>query len=209
MFKFLRVAAFLSLFSTAALAEVHTINPVNDGSIYSCDGCFTGIDETGYLIAGGNFQGIIKYAAPSIPKSILSAYLVVTAYGLPFWAKELEVYGYETNQFELNIADVNTGTYLGNLITPDIFRFGEDIYLDVTSFFTQAQSSSYIAFNLRNTATLGSNNMPTSLEYNYGRPTQLIITTVASVPEPENYALFILGLGLIGFAYQRNSASRS
>jgi hypothetical protein len=61
----------------------------------------------------------------------------------------------------------------------------------VTSF-VSATNAPFLAFNLRSTAT----DVFSSLEYNYGHPSQLLVT--ADVPEPTSGVLLLTGLIALG-----------
>jgi hypothetical protein len=75
-------------------------------------------------------------------------------------------------------ADANAGTYLGTLWIPAETGFGEPVYFDVTQFIRQTRAR-YVAFNLR--CDEGSD-VFSSLEYNYGQPSQLIVRTYSRAP---------------------------
>lgn len=118
-------------------------------------------------------------------------------YGLPLWGSTVDVYGYGTTVGSLIAADANAGALLGTLILPANLRYGQDAYFDVTSFVASTHSP-YVAFNLRSTGM----DVFSSLEFDYGHPSQLLVTTV---PEPSSVAL--IAVGLLALRTRRGSKS--
>lgn len=176
--------------STSSQALTVTINPSADGSLYICEECNT-VSDGNYVYMNSYVQGLVKFSTSQISKQISSATLTLNPYGLPLWGKTVDVYGYGTSIAKLDVSDANTGSFLGRLMLPDDLGYGEDAYFDVTSFVASVNSP-YVAFNLR---SLG-DNLFSSLEYNYGHPSQLLVTFV---PEPTPVSLFILGLLILNF----------
>lgn len=184
-FNFALAVVSALMFSTPSHALQITINPSSDGSLYVCEGCNT-VSDGNYVLASGYIQGVVKFSTASITGNVSQALLTLNPYGLPLWGTNLEVYGYGTTTGALVDADANAGTLLGTLSLPDDLGYGEDAYFDVTSFVTTVNTP-YIAFNLRSSDT----DVFSSLEYNYGHPSQLLISTV---PEPASLALITAGL---------------
>lgn len=143
-------------------------------------------------MVSGYIQGSIKFSTSLIPDTFSTVYLMVNPYGLPLWGKDVDIYGYGTSVSALDISDADAGTFLGTLTLPDNLGYGQDAYFDVTTFMTQ-NTSPYVAFNLRSLNT----DVFSSLEYNYGHPSQLVFTTAIPVPEPKVYGMLLAGLGLI------------
>ena len=79
--------------------------------------------------------------------------------------------------------------------------FGEDVYFDVTSF-VAGTNAPFLAFNLRTTDT----DVFSSLEFNYGHPSQLLVTTTA-IAEPAPLALLFAGLFALGGISRRGRQS--
>lgn len=184
----LAVAAAL-LCSTVSHAALTTIDPTSDGSLYTCQGCNT-VSEGAYVLTSGYIQGVVKFSTTPIVGNVSHALLSLNPYGLPLWGSFVDVYGYGTSTGTLQVADANAGTFLGSLNLPANLGYGQNAYFDVTPFVASTHTP-YLAFNLRSTGT----DVFSSLEYNYGHPSQLIVTTV---PEPSSMALTIAGLFILG-----------
>lgn len=197
-FKFLLIAASALVFSTASNATLITINPTSDGSLYTCVGCNT-VSEGAYVLVSDYIQGAVKFSTAVITGNVSNAMLTLNPYGLPLWGPTVDVYGYGTTIGTLNVTDANAGTFLGTLTLPPGLGYGQDAYFDVTSLFT-GFNSPYIAFNLRSLDT----DVFSSLEYNYGHPSQLLVTTV---PEPSSIALIVAGVLALRIFRTNNHAS--
>jgi hypothetical protein len=186
------VSAFI--FSTSSNAAQLTINPVSDGSLYTCNGCNT-VSDGAYVLTSGYIQGAIKFSSAPINGTVSKALLTLNPYGLPLWGPTVDVYGYGTTITSLDVTDANAGTFLGTLTLPSL-GYGQDAYFDVTSFVANTNSP-YLAFNLRSTGT----DVFSSLEYNYGHPSQLLVTTV---PLPPAIVLFASGLIAFGIRHPKS-----
>ena len=176
---------------TASEAAVITINPTSDGSLYTCVGCNT-VSDGAYVLTSGYIQGAVKFSSAPITGGVSSAIFTLNPYALPLWGPTVDVYGYGTSIGSLAASDADSGTFLGTVVLPQNLGYGQDVFFDVTSFVASANSP-FLAFNLRSNGT----NVFSSLEYNYGHPSQLIVTTV---PLPSAIVLFTFGLlGFIPF----------
>jgi hypothetical protein len=185
------VVAALLLVGSAS-ADPITIDPTSDGSLYVCDGCNV-VADGDYVLVDGYIQGAIKFSSAPITGPVGSALLSLNPYGLPLWGPSIDVYGYGTTEGQLVDADANAGTYLGTWNLPADLGFGQDAYFDVTSFLMTV-SAPFIAFNLRSTGT----DVFSSLEFNYGHPSQLIVELAAfAVPEPSGWASFLIAAALL------------
>ncbi|MES2741604.1 MAG: PEP-CTERM sorting domain-containing protein [Pseudomonadota bacterium] len=197
----LTLAASLPMAANAGAPIV--INPTSDGSIYTCAGC-NPVADGEYVVTEGYVQGVEKFSTAAITLPVLKATLTLNPYGLPLWSPTVDIYGYGTTDGQLVASDGNAGTFLGTLTLPVNLGFGQDAFFDVTEFVSHTYASSpFLAFNLRGSS--GAGNVFSSLEYNYGHPSQLLIT---AVPEPGEYALMLAGLAMVG-AIARRRRQRS
>lgn len=131
----------------------------------------------------GYIRGLVKFSTASIAGPVGQALLTLNPYGLPLFGPNVDVYGYGTDIGALDASDADAGTLLGTLVLPPDLGFGEDAFFDVTSF-VAATKAPYLAFNLRTVD--GGTDVFSSLEYNNGHPSQLLVTT--RVPEPNETA---------------------
>jgi hypothetical protein len=184
----LSLAALIGCASTLSHAAPVIVDPTSDGSLYTCGGCNVVTDDA-YVLVDGYIQGVVKFSSAAIAGTITQAFLTLNPYALPLFGTDVDVYGYGTGIGQLDDTDANAGTFLGTLVLPANLGFGEDAFFDVTSFVANTHAP-FLAFNLRSVGT----DVFSSLEYNYGHPSQLLVTTVA--PEPGSIALLLIGLGL-------------
>lgn len=184
MNKLILVCTVAILFCTiSARADIPydvTINPVNDASVTS-----NGIVNSVYAIDAAR-QAIVKFSTSQISGSVMQASLTVNPYSMPLQCFQIGVYGYQSNNGDITSSDNNAGIFLGNWILPATLGYGEDAFFDVTQFM-QTVSSPFVSFNLR--STNGGSDQFSSLEYNYGHPSQLTVT----IPEPATIMLLSLG----------------
>lgn len=178
-------ALVLAFWFVPSHATLITVNPTSDGALYTCAGCNV-VHNDGYVLTSGYIQGAVKFSSADITDTVTSVLLTVNPYGLPLWGPTVDIYGYGTSIATLDISDANAGVYLGTLTLPSNLAYGQDAYFDVTDFATSINAP-YLAFNLRSAGT----NIFSSLEYNYGHPSQL---QIRSVPEPGSVALLLTGL---------------
>ena len=185
------LAAFAMTSPAISHGGVLVIDPTSDGSLYVCPGCSI-VSEGAYVLVSGYIQGDIKFASNSISGAVTQALLSLNPYGLPLFGNEVSVYGYGTAIGALDDSDADAGVLLGVLILPANLGYGEDAYFDVTSF-VAGTNAPFLAFNLRTTDT----DVFSSLEFNYGHPSQLLVTTTA-IAEPAPVALLFAGLFALG-----------
>lgn len=196
----LAFAALALTSPTASRGGTLVIDPTSDGSLYVCGGCNIVSDDS-YVLVGGYIQGDVKFASGSIPGAITQALLSLNPYGLPLFGNEVAIYGYGTALGALDDSDADAGVLLGTLILPATLGYGEDAYFDVTSF-VAGTSAPFLAFNLRTSDT----DVFSSLEFNYGHPAQLVVTTIA---EPAPMALILAGLLAVGGVSRRRRSAAS
>jgi PEP-CTERM motif len=197
----LALAALVWCGSTVSHASLITINPTSDGSLYTCAGC-TVVSDGAYVLTSGYIQGAVKFSSAAIAATITQVFLTLNPYGLPLFGPTVDVYGYGTAIGQLDVTDANAGTFLGTLVLPANLGYGQDALFDVTAFVENTHAP-FLAFNLRSAGT----DVFSSLEYNYGHPSQLLIATAA--PEPASIGLVLIGLVLaLGGIARRRSTSR-
>ena len=189
--KILIAATFTALLSLNVRGTVYTLLPSDDGYVTPSGSTSDG----GYLLVGANgWDGIVKFMLSPVQGTITQALLAVNPYGLPLWGNPIDVYGYGSQSGLLQASDYHAGTYLGSWTLPSL-GYGQDAFFDVTSLFS-TMNQPYAAFNLRS----GGVDVLSSRNYNYGHPSELIITTV--VPEPSTGVLF-LAAGIAFFSAAR------
>lgn len=178
------------LILSAKTAQAIVISPSDDGSIYSSGS----VSDSAYLLASGSIQAVTEFSTAQITGAVSEALLSVNPYGLPLWGPVVHVYGYESTDGQLTSSDYNAGTFLGDWVLPSL-GYGEAAFFDVTSFLSSV-TSDFVGFNLRTDS--GGTNVFSSLEYNYGSPSQLIVTSVTNIPEPMTALLLLTGMfGLV------------
>ena len=176
-------------------ATAFIINPTSDGSLYTCDTCNV-VSDGAYVATGGYIQGAVKFSSAPIIGSVTQAVLTLNPYGLPLFGLNVDVYGYGTAIGQLDVGDANAGVLLGTLVLSPNLGYGQDAFFDVTSFVSHTNAP-FLAFNLRSTG----GDVFSSLEYNYGHPSQLLVTT--AVPEPTTVTLLLAGLLTLGGIIRR------
>lgn len=192
-------AAFICFTPAMSFAVPITIDPTSDGSLYTCDGCNV-VSDDGTVLVSGYIQGAVKFSSVAITGPVSQAFLTLNPYSLPLHAQNVEVYGYGTALGPLDETDANAGTFLGTLVLPINLGFGQDAFFDVTAFVTTV-SAPFLAFNLRSAGT----DDFSSLEFNYGHPSQLLITF--AVPEPPLAGLLVAALFAYGGICRRRVTS--
>ncbi len=170
----------ISIFVNFTYAGNWVINPHDDGYIYPWGVVNTNLD----LMSGGACQGVVEFPIGSINGTIQKATLSINPYALPLSSPTVHIYGYSSTDGILTMSDYDAGAFLGDLSVSNL-SFGQDAYFDVTSFL-KTVTTPYVGFNLRTDNT----DVFSSLEENYGHPSQLSVSTI---PEPATLLLFTLG----------------
>ena len=170
------------MFISNLQAAVYTLLPSDDGYVTPNNG----INDGGYLLVGANgWDGVVKFSLSSVQGIITQATLTVNPYGLPLYGNPVDVYGRGDSSGLLATSDFGMGSYLGSWTLPNL-GYGQDASFDVTGLLSSLNTP-FVAFNLRS----GGVDVFSSLHYNYGHPSELIITT--AVPEPSTISLLIMG----------------
>jgi hypothetical protein len=193
------LAAFAMTSPAISHGGVLVIDPTSDGSLYVCPGCNV-VSDGDYVVAAGYIQGDVKFASNSIFGTVTQALLSLNPYALPLTGNELSIYGYGTAIGALDDSDADAGVLLGILMLPANLGFGEDVYFDVTTF-VAATNAPFLAFNLRTTGS----DVFSSLEFNYGHASQLLVTT-SELAEPAPGVLLLAGLAALGGVARRRPA---
>ncbi len=187
---------FLLIFSAQTSgATAITIDPVADGSIYTCDSC-NPVANDAYVLAAGYIQGVVEFSLAQVNQPIESAIFSLNPYALPLFGETMELYGYASTDGVLTAADGFAGVFLGLWDLP-VLGYGQDTYFDVSNFLSTINSP-YVGFNIR---SYSGTNLFSSLEYNYGHPSQLTVAFAPEpVPEPSTFILLSAGIiSLIAF----------
>ena len=173
-----------SMLSVDAQATIYTFTPTDDG--YVTPGGSTA--DGGYLLVGANgWDGVVKFQSPSVQGTITQVLLEVNPYGLPLFGNPIDVYGFGTQSGLLAASDYHAGNYLGSWTLPNL-GYGQDAFFDVTSLFSTVNTP-YVGFDFSANGV----DVLSSLHYNYGHPSELIVTT--AVPEPSSLSL--MGVGIL------------
>jgi len=181
------LVAGLAVLPAASRASTIVLNPVDDGSLYTCSGCNPSPVRS-YVLVSGYIVGDIDFQNPMLGGSIENALLSVNPYALPLFGPQISVYGVASTSATISLADLASLTFLGTWTLPANLTFGQPAYFDVTSFLEGVQSP-YVAFVLETPSA--ETDVFSSTETNYGLPPQMTITT------PEPAALALLGAGLL------------
>jgi hypothetical protein len=173
--KTIFVCATLGLLSLAANAtEEVSIIPSDDGYVQP-----PYVTTEDYLIAGENYfygYGVVEFPVKNIRHAkIDSALIAVNPYGLPLNALVLKVYGYESKNGRVDLSDFSAGELLGQWELPADLDYGEETFFDVTNFLRTVKTK-FVGFRLES-PTPTQYDLFSSLEYNLGTPSRLIVTT--------------------------------
>jgi hypothetical protein len=162
----------LASFAAQAIEEISII-PTDDGYVQPP---YVTTDD--FLIAGENYfygYGVIEFPFKDIRHDkIDSALIAVNPYGLPLHALVLNVYGYESKNGRVDLSDFSAGVLLGQWELPADLDYAEETFFDVTAFLRTVKTK-FVGFRLES-PTPTEYDLFSSLEYNYGTPSRLIVT---------------------------------
>ncbi len=178
------VAILVASATIANSAPIHLqINPSDDGAIYSN----YNIDRTSYVSVGRYIEGAIKFPTRDIRGKIAEAQLSINPYGLPVWITTLQLRGFQSARSTLDSWESSSSIGTWNL--PPI-GYGQDAYFNLTDFMCRV-TEPYVGFRLAAVNWTQGGNQFSSLERNYGHPSQLLVTLI---PEPASILLATIGL---------------
>ncbi len=149
------------------------ILPAACADIYSSGSVDTGV----YLDAGSTIHGALEFAAFNTSPNT-SILLELNPYGLPLFATNVNVYGFDGGTGTLASSNYNSGTLIGVWTLPPGLTYGQAATFDVTAFVNSTKGP-YFGFIL----TAGSGgDVFSSTSKNYGTPPELY--AVSPVPPP-------------------------
>jgi len=193
----LALALSLAIAPGSLRADSLTVNPVDNGSLYTCSGCNPAPSRS-YVLVAGYIVGEVDFSTALFQGQVQNALFSVNPYGLPLFGPQLDVYGFASSSSTISQTDLVSPTWLGTLTLPPGLGYGQDAFFDVTQFLQTVQTP-YVDIILENS---GGTDVFSSTQYNYGHPSQLTVVT----PEPAAGALLLLG---IPFVYLLRKVSNS
>jgi hypothetical protein len=131
-----------------------------------------------YVITGDEFlfgRGVLEFPIKDFKHNVESAVLAVNPYGLPLFATVMNVYGYESKNGRVDLSDYSAGELIGQWMLPADLNYGEEAFFDVTAF-VRGVNKKYVGFTLQGLPAGGGYNVLSSLEFNLGTPSRLIVT---------------------------------
>jgi len=181
------------------------IDPVDDGAIYGLYPSPNSVSHSAYVLAAGYIRGAMLFESFD-RASYDNISLALNPYGLPIWDPSIDVFGYSSKSSVISPDDYDKGVFVGTLNIPAMTGFGQDALLDVASFLISVDEP-YFGFILR---TDSGTDVFSSLEYNYGHPSGLVVTpSSVAVPEPSS-GMFVLGsCGIVILAAYRKRRRRA
>ena len=192
-FKFLfnallALALDLAIAPGSLLADSLTVNPVDNGSLYTCSGCNPAPSRT-YVLVSGYIVGEVDFSTASFAGQVENALFSVNPYALPLFGPQLNVYGFASSSSTISQTDLVAPTFIGTLTLPAGLGYGQDVFFDVTQFLQTVQTP-YVDIILMDSS---GTDVFSSTQYNYGHPSQLTVVT----PEPPAGALLLLGFPFV------------
>jgi hypothetical protein len=129
-----------------------------------------------YVFAGDEYlgRGVLEFPFKDFRHRVETAVLAVNPYGLPLHAPVVNVYGYSSKNGVVDLGDYDAGVLIAQWVLPPDLDYGEEAFLDVTEF-VKTVKTKYVGFVLRSPSP-GLYDLFSSLEYNLGTPSRLIVT---------------------------------
>jgi hypothetical protein len=194
-------AAVVLIWSPQPRAMTISVEPTDDGFI---QGGNIGTDSYVFVVEPSDREAraIVEFPTSAFIANagdISQARFSLNPYALPLFLPDMRVYGYESNNGQLDLTDYGAGMLLGVWTLPVDLDYGVEAFFDVTDFLRGAQSA-YVGFRLEGVPVepfFHAANVFSSLEFNYGTPPRLLVT----ISQPGTLAL--LGLGVLGLGVVR------
>lgn len=168
-------------------ADTITVNPTDDGSLYTCSGC-NPAPSRDYVLASGYIVGDVDFSTGLFKGDVANAEFSVNPYGLPLWGSSVNVYGFASTSSTISMADLASPTFLGTWVLPSNIGYGQDAFFNVTQFL-QGVNTPYVDIIL---ISPNGTDVFSSLQSNYGHPSQLTVTT----PESSVLAFLVVAFAL-------------
>jgi hypothetical protein len=177
--------------SASFLKAQTAITPVADGWVTP-----TFTDTSDYVeVQPSNAEGALVFSEFN-SSAYSNVSLEINPYGEPMWDSNLNVYGFSSTTGTFSPGEYGMGTYLGTYTNLSSIGFGQEAFLNITSF-VQSNTAPYFGILLQdpNTADIGPDVL-SSTRYNYGNPSEIIAS-----PEPSSWMLaLIASIVLMSFA---------
>ncbi len=208
--KKLLIALLFASSANIAYAETITIDFNALQSVNAVS--FNSYTEDGYLFTPSN-------AGQSDALAVLGSsdfrYAGSPAMSIAYWSQTVTLTRIDNQLFDLTSIDL--ASYYGSSDIPSISAtfdltlsgtFADNSIISQTV--TISNTNTLSTYNLTGFNNLKSVKWVQGIDNNYDNKHQfdnLVLSSVAPVPEPETYAMFLAGLGLMGFAARRKKSA--